>query len=148
MGDVTGMYLTVQTPGGGGADSDTDGTDGGYAEIGLTVDGTFYTIKLLVVAVEPQETWWCRRSGGTLLVPAALANDSRFSIVETVGADGDDGGYTGSGFNDALGASGFGGGGNGTAQIKQQTNNDPEQVYTSNGSWQVPAVATMKFLET
>ena len=39
------MYLTVQAPGGGGADSDTDGTDGGYAEIGLTVDGTFYTIK-------------------------------------------------------------------------------------------------------
>ena len=32
-------------------------------------------------------------------------------------------------------------GGNGTAQIKQQTNNDPEQVYTSNGSWPVPAVA-------
>ena len=141
-GDVTGMYLTVQAPGGGGADSDTDGTDGGYAEIGLTVDGTFYTIKAFGGGGGTAgNSGGAGGAGGTLLVPAALANDSRFSIVETVGADGDDGGYTGSGFNDALGASGFGGGGNGTAQIKQQTNNDPEQVYTSNGSWQVPAVA-------
>ena len=141
-GDVTGMYLTVQAPGGGGADSDTDGTDGGYAEIGLTVDGTFYTIKAFGGGGGTAgNSGGAGGAGGTLLVPAALANDSRFSIVETVGADGDDGGYTGSGANDALGAAGFGGGGNGTAQIKQQTNNDPEQVYTSNGSWQVPAVA-------
>ena len=141
-GDVTGMYLTVQAPGGGGADSDTDGTDGGYAEIGLTVDGTFYTIKAFGGGGGTAgNSGGAGGAGGTLLVPAALANDSRFSIVETVGADGGDGGYTGSGANDALGAAGFGGGGNGTAQIKQQTNNDPEQVYTSNGSWQVPAVA-------
>ena len=141
-GDVTGMYLTVQAPGGGGADSDTDGTDGGYAEIGLTVDGTFYTIKAFGGGGGTAgNSGGAGGAGGTLLVPAALANDSRFSIVETVGADGGDGGYTGSGANDALGAAGFGGGGNGTAQIKSQTNNDPEQVYTSNGSWQVPAVA-------
>ena len=86
-GDVTGMYLTVQAPGGGGADSDTDGTDGGYAEIGLTVDGTFYTIKAFGGGGGTAgNSGGAGGAGGTLLVPAALANDSRFSIVETVGA--------------------------------------------------------------
>ena len=45
-GDVTGTYIQVQAPGGGGADSDTDGANAGYCEIGLTVDNVFYTIRV------------------------------------------------------------------------------------------------------
>ena len=42
-GDVTGTFIQVQAPGGGGADSDTDGANAGYCEIGLTVDTVSYT---------------------------------------------------------------------------------------------------------
>ena len=45
LGNVSGCIIQIQAPGGGGADSDTDGQNGGYAEIGITVDGTFYTIR-------------------------------------------------------------------------------------------------------
>ena len=33
-------------------------------------------------------------------------------------------------------------GGNGTAQVKTQTTSDPEQVYTTDGSWTIPGATT------
>ena len=77
-------------------------------------------------------------SGGTIEIPTALANDSRFTITQTVGADGTNGGYIGNGSNDASGGIGFGGGGDGTAQIKQSSIAQAAVTYTSNGSWTIP----------
>jgi len=77
-------------------------------------------------------------SGGTIEIPTALANDSRFTITQTVGADGTNGGYIGNGSNDASGGLGFGGGGDGTAQIKQSSIAQAAVTYTSNGSWEIP----------
>ncbi len=143
-GDVTGMYITMQAPGGGGADSDTDGTAGGYAEIGLTIDGTFYTIRCYGGGGgQAGNSGGAGGTGGVLEVPAALLNMNGISITETPGGNGADGGMIGNGGgNDALGAIGFGGGGNGTAQAKEQVVNNPETEYTTNGSYQIPAASS------
>ena len=43
-GEVTQIDITLMAPGGGGADSDNNGGDAGYAYATFTVDGTSYTI--------------------------------------------------------------------------------------------------------
>ena len=148
QGNVTGCIIQIQAPGGGGADSDNDGQSGGYAEIGITVDGTFYTIRASGGGGGTAgSNGGAGGGGGTLTIPAILLNDSRFNWTQTPGADGNDGGYTGTGFNDSVGGGIDGGtpagtlttGGNGTAQIQQQTNTDPVQTFTTDGSWNVPA---------
>ena len=150
LGEVTGTTITMQAPGGGGADSDTDGQSAGYCEVGITVDGTFYTIRAEGgFGGEAGDAGGAGGAGGTLTVPADLLNDPRFNISQAPGDAGDDGGMTGTGSNDAVGG-GIGGpvsegalttGGMGTAQIKDQTNTDPMQTFNSNGSWTIPAVA-------
>ena len=150
LGEVTGTTITMQAPGGGGADSDTDGQSAGYCEIGITVDGTFYTIRAEGgFGGEAGDAGGAGGAGGTLTVPQALLDDPRFNISQTPGDAGDDGGMTGTGSNDAVGG-GIAGpvvegalttGGMGTAQIKQQTNTDPMQTFNSNGSWTIPSVA-------
>ena len=148
-GDVTGTYIQVQAPGGGGADSDTDGANAGYCEIGLTVDNVFYTIRVNGGSGGTAGAGGgAGGAGGSVEVPQALLDDTRFQISVTNGDNGDDGGVTGNGSNDPAGG-GVGGfiqagdyttGGNGTAQIKEQTNNQSQVTYTSNGSWSIPAV--------
>ena len=148
-GDVTGTYIQVQAPGGGGADSDTDGANAGYCEIGLTVDNVFYTIRVNGGSGGTAGAGGgAGGAGGSVEVPQALLDDTRFQISVTNGDAGDDGGVTGNGSNDPAGG-GVGGfiqagdyttGGNGTAQIKEQTNNQSQVTYTSNGSWSIPTV--------
>ena len=148
-GDVTGTYIQVQAPGGGGADSDTDGANAGYCEIGLTVDNVFYTIRVNGGSgATAGAGGGAGGAGGSVEVPQALLDDTRFQISVTNGDDGDDGGTTGNGSNDPAGG-GVGGfvqagdyttGGNGTAQIKEQTNSQSQITYTSNGSWTIPTV--------
>ena len=150
LGEVTGTTITMQAPGGGGADSDTDGQSAGYCEVGITVDGTFYTIRAEGgFGGEAGDAGGAGGAGGTLTVPQALLDDPRFNISQAPGDAGDDGGMTGTGSNDAVGG-GIGGpvsegalttGGMGTAQIKNQTNTDPMQTFNTNGSWTIPAVA-------
>ena len=142
-GDVTGTYIQVQAPGGGGADSDTDGANAGYCEIGLTVDNVFYTIRVNGGSgATSGGGGGAGGAGGSVEVPQALLDDTRFQISVTNGDDGDDGGVTGNGSNDPVGG-GVGGfiqagdyttGGYGTAQIKEQTNSQSQITYTSNGS--------------
>ena len=148
-GDVTGTYIQVQAPGGGGADSDTDGASAGYCEIGLTVDNVFYTIRVNGGSgATSGGGGGAGGAGGSVEVPQALLDDTRFQISVTDGDAGDDGGVTGNGSNDPVGG-GVGGfiqagdyttGGNGTAQIKEQTNSQSQITYTSNGSWSIPPV--------
>ena len=152
-GTVTGCTIQLNAPGGGGADSDTDGQNGGYAEIGITVDGTFYTVRAQGGnGGQAGISGGAGGAGGTLIVPQALLDDARFNIGQIVGDDGDDGGITGTGTNDVNGG-GVGGvgnipagaqstGGTGTAQVKTLTNQSPEEVFTSNGSWTVPSQGT------
>ena len=148
LGNVSGCIIQIQAPGGGGADSDTDGQNGGYAEIGITVDGTFYTIRAQGgFGGQAGVDGGAGGNGGSFIIPQVLLDDARFTFNQLPGLNGEDGATTGTGFNDSLGGGRSGGipegtvttGGNGTAQVKQQTTNDPEQVFTSNGSWQIPA---------
>jgi len=148
-GNVTGTYIQVQAPGGGGADSDTDGATAGYCEIGLTVDNNFYIVKVNGGGGATSGAGGgAGGAGGSIEVPQALLDDTRFQISVTDGDAGDDGGYTGNGSNDPAGG-GVGGfiqagdyttGGAGTAQIKEQTNTQSQITYTSNGSWTIPSV--------
>ena len=156
-GDVTGTTITMSAPGGGGADSDNDGQSAGFCEVGITVDGVFYTIR-----AEGGDggaagaNGGAGGSGGTLTVPAALLSDPRFNITQVPGADGEDGGMTGTGSNDTEGggvtptnpSSSLTTGGNGSAQIKNQTNTQPQQVFTTNGSWAIPSVANNEIERT
>ena len=150
-GQISGCSVTLRSPGGGGADSDNDGLNGGYAEIGITVDGTFYTIRAVGGGGGTRgSAGGAGGSGGGFIIPAALLNDSRFNFNQTVGDDGDNGGIPGTGLNDSLGGGVVGNipsgafmtGGNGTAQLKSVSNTDPETIYTSNGSWTIPAPAS------
>ena len=145
------MYLTVQAPGGGGADSDTDGQNGGYAEIGITVDGTFYTIRAQGgFGGQAGVDGGAGGNGGSFIIPQALLDDPRFTFNQLPGLNGEDGAAQGTVFNDSLGGGLAGGnpvgtvttGGNGTAQVKTQTTTDPEQVYTTDGSWAIPGATT------
>ena len=142
LGEVTGTFITMRAPGGGGADSDTDGANAGYAEVGVTVNGTFYTIKVNGGGGGTAgNSGGAGGAGGSIEVPQALLDIEGVVVTSTDGTAGEDGGSPGNGTNDTLGGQGFGGGGNGTAQIKNQTTTDPVQTYTSNGSWTIPAVA-------
>ena len=142
LGEVTGTFITMRAPGGGGADSDTDGANAGYAEVGVTVNGNFYTIRVNGGGGGTAgNSGGAGGAGGSIEVPQALLDIEGVVVTSTDGTAGEDGGSPGNGTNDTLGGQGFGGGGNGTAQIKNQTTTDPVQTYTSNGSWTIPAVA-------
>ena len=142
-GDVTGTFITMRAPGGGGADSDTDGANAGYAEVGVTVNGNFYIIKVNGGGGGTAgNSGGAGGAGGSIEVPQALLDIEGVTVTSTDGEDGEDGGSPGNGTNDTLGGQGFGGGGNGTAQIKNQTTTDPVQTYTSNGQWIIPSVAS------
>ncbi|MBB12972.1 MAG: hypothetical protein CMC78_02250 [Flavobacteriaceae bacterium] len=150
QGTISGCIIQIQAPGGGGADSDTDGQNGGFAEIGLTVDGTFYTIRANGGGGGTAgQASGAGGSGGGFVIPQALLDDARFSFTLGTGADGESGGTTGTGFNDTEGGGQAGGipegtvttGGDGTAQVKQQTNSTPQQTFTSDGSWIIPTAA-------
>ena len=147
-GEISGCSITLRAPGGGGADSDNDGLNGGYAEIGITVDGTFYTIRAEGGGGGTRgSAGGAGGAGGTLIIPAVLLNDPRFNFNETDGADGEDGGIPGTGLNISLGGGVIGNipsgspqtGGNGTAQLKSVSNTDPETTYTTDGSWTIPS---------
>ena len=150
-GQISGVSVTLRAPGGGGADSDNDGLQGGFAEVGITVDGTFYTIRAVGGGGGTRGSGGgAGGSGGGFIIPSALLNDQRFNFNQTTGEDGDTGGIPGTGLNDSLGGGVVAGipsgapqvGGNGTAQIKSVSNTDPETVYTSNGTWNIPAPST------
>ena len=79
-----------------------------------------------------------------------MLDDPRFTFTQLPGDNGDDGAATGTGFNDSQGG-GLGNGipigtvttgGNGTAQVKQQTTTDPELTFTTDGSWAIPGATT------
>ena len=142
LGEVTGTFITMRSPGGGGADSDTDGANAGYAEVGVTVNGNFYVVRVNGgQGGTAGNSGGAGGAGGSIDVPQALLDIDGVTVQSTAGTDGADGGYPGNGNNDALGGQGFSGGGNGTAQIKNQTNTDPSQLFTSNGSWTIPTVS-------
>ena len=142
LGEVTGTFITMRSPGGGGADSDTDGANAGYAEVGVTVNGNFYVVRVNGgQGGTAGNSGGAGGAGGSIDVPQALLDIDGVTVTSTAGTDGADGGYPGNGNNDALGGQGFSGGGNGTAQIKNQTNTDPTQLFTSNGSWTIPTVS-------
>ena len=151
LGNVSGCIIQLQAPGGGGADSDTDGQNGGFAEIGITVDGTFYTIRAQGgFGGQAGTSGGAGGNGGSFTIPQALLDDPRFTFTQLPGDNGDDGAATGTGFNDSQGG-GLGNGipigtvttgGNGTAQVKTQTTTDPELTFTTNGSWAIPGATT------
>ena len=154
---VAGCNIVVQAPGGGGADSDTSGTDGGYAEIGITVDGTFYTIRVNGGGGGTAGSGGGNPgAGGTVLVPQVLLDDPRFSIGPVDGLPGTAGGMQGLGGNDVNGggvtlgtpAGSLRTGGTGTAQTKTTFTSNPEEVYTENGSWAIPSQSTNEISRT
>ena len=153
QGTIAGCYITLKGPGGGGADSDNDATNGGYAEVGITVDGNFYTIKVTGgTGGASGASGGAGGVGGTIEVPQVLLDDSRFNIGWVDGQDGQDGGMQGLGGNDVLGGGMYGSpvlpqganttGGVGTAQTKNISVSNPTVTYTDNGSWAVPEQVT------
>ncbi len=149
QGTIAGCQITLKAPGGGGADSDNPGTNGGYAQIGITVDGTFYTVKVTGgTGGASGAAGGAGGVGGTIEVPQALIDDARINVGWVDGQDGQDGGMQGLGGNDVLGGGMYGTpslpqgalttGGVGTAQTKSISVTEPETTYTSNGSWAVP----------
>jgi hypothetical protein len=149
-GQISGCSITMNAPGGGGADSDNDGQNGGYAEVGITVDGTFYTIRAVGGGGGTSGSGGgSGGSGGSFIIPQALLDDTRFNFNQTLGDAGDNGGIPGTGSNVSLGGGVVGAipsgaqstGGNGTAQIKSVSNTDPVTTYTSNGTWTIPSPA-------
>ena len=148
LGEVIGIECTMTAPGGGGADSDNDGQDGGSASITLDVDGQLYTITAFGgKGGQAGNSGGAGGDGGLLSIPASLATDSRFSITITEGIDGEDGGGAGSSTSFTLGGGGAlspqpgNKGGNGQATGFQSTENQPEQTFTSSGSWNIPPAA-------
>ena len=144
-GNVSGMYITLQAFGGGGADSDNDGTNGGDARVSFTVDGDFYEITATGGGGGTEgASGGAGGTGGTVVITkngvsvADLSDITNASVDVTDGMDGANGGFPGTGSNDTQGAIGFGGGGNGSAEVKSQNENDAETVYTSSGSWTIP----------
>ena len=148
QGTVDGCVINIFAPGGGGADSDNNGTNGGYAEVGITVEGNFYTIRVTGgTGGQSGANGGAAGVGGTIEVPQVLLDDTRFNIGWVDGEDGNAGGIPGLGGNDVLGggvASSQAGaettGGNGTAQTKTITGSNPEEVFTTNGSWNIPTL--------
>ena len=150
-GTISATSVFLKAPGGGGADSDNNGLNGGYAEVGITVDGTFYTIRAVGGGGGTRgSVGGAGGSGGGFVIPAALLNDPRFTFTQNAGDDGSDGGIPGTGSNLALGGGVIGNipsgalmtGGNGVAQLKSQSNTDSELTYTTNDSttsWSIPA---------
>ena len=145
LGIVSGMYIELQAPGGGGADSDNDGTDGGQSKVSFFHDGSFYEIIALGGGGGTAgNSGGAGGAGGGVLVlkdgaPDNLSDITGASIEVIQGIAGGNGGYTGNGSNDSQATIAFGGGGNGTAQQKGQTINEPPQTFTTNGSYQIPA---------
>jgi len=134
------------------ANNSWDNNPGGIAFVGTSGGSTIFTSRGnctggITTTTVPGTGGGAGGAGGTLTIPQALLDDARFNISQIVGDNGDDGGYTGNGTNDAIGG-GVGGvvpagaqstGGTGTAQQKSSTITQPQTVYTSNGSWSVPA---------
>ena len=142
QGEVIGIEVIMTAPGGGGADSDTDGQDGGYASFSIDVDGTLYTIYCYGgQGGQAGNSGGAGGTGGTLSVPAVLTADSRFSINVIEGDDGQNG-ITGSSSATALGGGptteGSNRGGNGYSQQKQETVNVDVGTFTTDGEYDIP----------
>ena len=147
LGDVIGIQIILEAPGGGGADSDTDGGNGGTASVTLDVDGNLYTITANGGSGgQAGNSGGAGGTGGTLSIPASLVTDSRFQFSTTNGIDGADGGDGGEG------AFSYGGGGeldpaplnrggNGASTAFESTTNVPTTRYTNNGSWTIPTAS-------
>ena len=143
QGEVIGIEVIMTAPGGGGADSDTDGLNGGYASFSIDVDGTLYTIYCYGgQGGQAGNSGGAGGTGGTLSVPAALASDSRFQINVIEGIDGQNG-VTGNANAVALGGgvaeTAGNAGGNGYSQEKTAIVTQPVGTYTTDGSWDIPA---------
>ena len=146
LGEVIGIEIIMTAGGGGGADSDNDGTDGLNAQVTLDVDGTLYTISANGgKGGTAGNSGGAGGQGGTLSIPAALANDDRFNISVVDGIDGANGGGAGSATAVTLGGGASSSpplgnkGGNGLSTSFQSTTNNPNQQYTNNGSFNIPA---------
>lgn len=142
LGTIIGIEANIIAPGGGGADSDTDGTAGGYASFSIEVDGVLQTIY--VYGGGGGRARSTGGAGGTVSIPQALVNDDRFQITVTTADAGDNGGAAGTGSSVIAGGGpqsppGPGSGGSGIASEKIQNNTGGTTTYTSTGSWTIPA---------
>jgi hypothetical protein len=144
-GEVKRVEINLIGPGGGGADSNTDGGTGGFAFATFNVDGTEYTIYAYGGGGgRSGNSGGSGGTGGTYLVPAALIalGDTVVEFAGSNGANGQSGGGAGSSTSTATGgglAGVSGTGGTGRSASFTTVSNDPTQTYTSSGTWNLPA---------
>lgn len=141
-GTVTKLEFNLVAPGGGGADSDTDGGDAGYAYATFPWKGNTYTIYAYGgQGGTSGNNGGAGGPGGSYSIPSALLNDPDFEYSLTEGQSGQSGGGSGSSNSSTSGGgdSGvIGSGGDGSATAFTTTSTDPTVTYTSSGSWTVP----------
>jgi hypothetical protein len=144
-GEVKRVEINLIGPGGGGADSNSDGGTGGFAFATFNVDGNEYTIYAYGGGGgRSGNSGGTGGSGGTFLVPASLIalGDTVVEFAGSNGASGQSGGGAGSSTSTTTGgglAGVSGSGGTGRSASFTVTSNDPTATYTSSGTWTLPA---------
>ena len=138
-GTVTKIEVDLYGTGGGGANSTTDGTDGGYAYVNFEIDGQNFTVYAYGGdGGTDGNSGGAGGGGGAVGIPAALLAAPYNEIVEIVtqdpGNSGGSGGGTGPGSTTG-GASLYGPGGNGTYETFTQDVAGSWTTYTDDGSF-------------
>ena len=141
-GTVTKIEVDLYGTGGGGANSTTDGTSGGYAYCTFEIDGQSFTVYANGGdGGQDGNSGGSGGQGGTVNIPAALLAAPYNEIVEIVtqdpGNNGGSGGAQGPGSTTG-GLSLYGPGGDGTFESFQQTNSGSWTTYTQSGSYSAP----------
>ena len=138
--------ISLVAPGGGGADTSSDGGDAGYAYATFNWKGTNQTIYAYGGdGATKGSSGGAGGNGGTFLIPQVLIDDPDFTYSATNGSPGQNGGgagtdsanISGGGFSGNSGA-----GGDGKSESSTSTVTGSYTTYTNSGSWTAPAQST------
>ena len=143
-GTVTKIEIDLYGPGGGGANSTTDGTAAGYSYVTFEIDGQTFTLYAGGgTGGQDGNSGGAAGGGGAVTIPPELLVAPYNEIVEIVTQDPGNNGGTGGGDGPGSttgGASLYGPGGNGTYETFTQTNAGSWTTYTSSGSYNAGSV--------
>lgn len=156
-GNVTNIQWQLQSPGGGGANTSSNGGTGGNTSASFTLDGVNYVIRVTGggggtsgsgggTGGSAGVVQYSSNGGSTFstTIPSALQNDSRFQITITSGTAGTNGStITPSGSASATGGTlgTIASGGNGVSTLIPNTITDSTVTRTSDGTYTIPTVA-------
>ncbi len=145
-GEVTQIEINLIAPGGGGATSDDDGTDAGYAYAIFTVDGTTYEVRVNGGdGGQKGSDGGAGGQGGVIALPAGLDQEDWFTYSSSPGTAGQTGGTQGTSQSETNGGGDVEGpfklpssGGDGRASSFTTTTDLGSQTFTANTTWNNP----------